>query len=428
MFREATTSCDRSALSLSKILPKRALGEEDRLEVLQGLKRCAKSSMVDGDEVHVEEYLKARIEWSRGIQDVTEKNEAKVNLAQFLENRGREAQSSDPPRNHLAAHFLDEAIRFYREIPRAEGPEYGIDQKITDLRSLMAEANLKSLDEMVTITSGSRDINAMSEWARQMVQGKSTPAALASFTKVVHPTRIEDLREAVEQSMLENPLSSIVPTVHLSSDGRVVAKTSGINPSMVLNEDSDTNSITSLMERRYTINVKAAAISLILPALEALRSEHEFTLANFVSLAQNSRMVPIGRERLVGRALYYGFRGDHGTSLYLLAPQLEHLVRVQLKYRDSTTTSLDEAGVEDESGLSKLVKDPELNNAFGEDVAFEIRSLFCKKLGPNLRNDVAHGLVDDDKGESPESVYAWWFFLRLVLDDQDTQLSGVQPK
>ena len=53
---------------------------------------------------------------------------------------------------------------------------------------------------------------------------------------------------------------------------------------------------------------------------------------------------------------------------------------------------------------------------FGEDLAFEIRALFCDPFGPNLRNELAHGLVEYNKAQSFYSIYAWWLLLRIIFN------------
>ena len=59
---------------------------------------------------------------------------------------------------------------------------------------------------------------------------------------------------------------------------------------------------------------------------------------------------------------------------------------------------------------------PEAEQVFGEDLAFELRSLFCDSFGPNLRNELAHGLLDEDGCHSPFAIYAWWLALRLTFN------------
>ena len=92
------------------------------------------------------------------------------------------------------------------------------------------------------------------------------------------------------------------------------------------------------------------------------------------------------------------------------------MVRHQLKMNQVTTTSIDREGIETENGLSTLVDLPEVKAIFGEDVTFELKALFCSPYGANLRNEVAHGLIEEDQCFSAHSVYAWWLSLKLAFN------------
>jgi hypothetical protein len=154
----------------------------------------------------------------------------------------------------------------------------------------------------------------------------------------------------------------------------------------------------------------------ILPALEVLQLEHRICEADFIYLASESPIVPIGRERLFGMALFDGYDYDFVTALHLLVPQIEHMVRFHLKSAGVKTTTLDGKGIETENGLSTLMDLPECETIFGEDLTFEIQALFCDAFGPNLRNELAHGLLDDKDCQTAYAVYAWWLGLKLVLN------------
>ncbi|WP_265299787.1 DUF4209 domain-containing protein [Verminephrobacter eiseniae] len=98
-----------------------------------------------------------------------------------------------------------------------------------------------------------------------------------------------------------------------------------------------------------------------------------------------------------------------------MLPQIEHLVRVHLKQAGAKTTNLDKDGIENENGMSTLMNLPEAEQVFGRNLAFELRALFCDAFGPNLRNELAHGLLDEEAFHSPFAIYAWWLGLHLVF-------------
>lgn len=58
---------------------------------------------------------------------------------------------------------------------------------------------------------------------------------------------------------------------------------------------------------------------------------------------------------------------------------------------------------------------PETEQIFGKSLVFELKSIFTEAIGFNLRNNVAHGLLDDNDSISLASIYAWWMILRLVI-------------
>ena len=51
----------------------------------------------------------------------------------------------------------------------------------------------------------------------------------------------------------------------------------------------------------------------------------------------------------------------------------------------------------------------------GENTLFELKAVFSESVGPNLRNEVAHGLITDGVAYSTTPIYAWWMFVRMVI-------------
>jgi Domain of unknown function (DUF4209) len=137
---------------------------------------------------------------------------------------------------------------------------------------------------------------------------------------------------------------------------------------------------------------------------------------DFYSVVKQSPVVPEGRERLIAKALFSGYDNDFVTALHLLIPQIEHLVRFHLKQAGVKTSTLYPNSIETENGLTSLMENPEVNAIFGEDLAFELKALFCDPFGPNLRNELAHGLLGYEECQSVYAVYAWWLGLRIVFD------------
>jgi hypothetical protein len=162
------------------------------------------------------------------------------------------------------------------------------------------------------------------------------------------------------------------------------------------------------------IGVKVPA--LIWPAFEIFLEEHQIVESELVDIAINSSAVPRERAQLFAKGLFYGFEMDFVSALFILVPQVEHLVRWHLKKAGVTTTTLSKDGIESENGLSALVDIPEVSKIFGADFQFELKALFCSAYGFNLRNEVAHGLLSYGQCESSRSIFCWAFCLRFVIN------------
>ena len=156
------------------------------------------------------------------------------------------------------------------------------------------------------------------------------------------------------------------------------------------------------------------AIGVIHAAAEQVRIEHGLDTAWFFSLARSSDFVPAHRERSFARGLASGLRGDYELAAILLCPQFEHAVRELFFRRGIVTSTLPSSGAQNEHNLNQLFEHPRAVEVFGEDLLFDLRVLLTEKAGANLRNDIAHGLLDDGD-KSGAKIYFWWICLRFVL-------------
>ena len=408
---KATTHEDGFLLrSLSELLKATNLGSNDSGLIAEKLESVAVEfeQLCDFDLSRA--YYNDSAIWFQRSGDIGKSIALTVAEAEALVSLANFRISSAPPSYGVAASFLQSAIQVYRKIPRAERPSHNVDQRIKELGDELNDANQRAMNEMATVSVSSGDVSDIVELARQSVSGLAPGDALGTFTDLYH-ARFQKIRETAVR-YATNSIRAMMPTVVKSEDGRVVASHPGLSGPIPSDEDEAV--IRAEMARHYVSETRLAVIGLIVPALDTLHLEHRLREADFVEVARLSPVVPPEREMLIGKALFQGYDGDFVASLHILSPQIEHIVRFQLKQSGVDTTHLDPKDIQHERGLSSLVESPEVARIFGEDAAYEIKTLFCDPFAYNLRNDVAHGLVDDRRSQSVESVYAWWFGMKLV--------------
>lgn len=402
-------------LWLADLMKTNGMARNRRTDVATRLGILAREFDGEGDLHRAREYYIAASDWYRHSGDESKAAEMAVAFAEGWVKEAIARTASEAPCHMVAASFYENAIQAYRTVPRAERAAYRVDERIAELRTHLNDSGEKSLDEMGMISTPGIDISELVENARKAVSGKSAIDALKAFANLHRGARVDELRSNALERTRQFPLQSLFAATVMSRDGRVIAK----RPAMSLGgeaTDSDEIGIRAEMVRDYGILVSIVVQGDIWPALETMLLEHRLRESDFVDLARQSPIVPKGREGLYGKALFQGYERDFVSALHLLIPQIEHMVRFHLKQAGAKTTNLDKEGVENENGLSTLMELPEAETVFGQDLTFELKTLFCDAFGPNLRNELAHGLLDEDTCHSPFAIYAWWFGLRIVFN------------
>lgn len=316
---------------------------------------------------------------------------------------------ADPKAGALVeGHFLEKAIAVLRTISRSYRLENRLDELIDDLRARLRDSRESSMEQMMRIQSDPVDLTDAVSSARSQVSGYADKFdALSTFATLVPPLDESDTRENAKK-MVESSISPLFGSSTFSSDFRKVASRPGASGQI------DQGAVWAEMMRTVVFHSQLLGAGVIQPAQEVLTTEHRFSRQFMVSLCVESPTVPEGHERLWGEGLALGLGGNYGSAVSVLVPQLEQVVRVMLRRHDVHTLLVDEHGVESEKSLNALLDMPETEDIFGAGMVMEMKAMLVIQGGPNLRNEVAHGLFDDNSAGSYSALYMWWFCLRLV--------------
>lgn len=392
------------------------IAQEHCKTVAAKLDSLASAFLSEGDVYKAKEYLRIASQWYGYAQIWDKATDARVALAECWIKEAEERAASTPPSHSVAREFYEQAIQVFRTIPKRLRTERRIDERIAELLELMKKSGEKALGEMKVFRTPEVDISDLARNARDAVKGKNVLEALREFANLRPYMQAEKLREAAIERLHSYAFRAFFPTTHFGGDGRVVAKQSGVVFAGGASEEEQL-AIRVEMISEYMITIGFAVRGGILPALEEIRMAHRLREVDFRSIAHRSAAVPPGRECLWGKALYAGYDGDFCVALHMLVPQIEHMVRTQLKTAGAQTATLDSNGIETENGLSTLMDLPEALTVFGPDVWFELKHLFCDAFGPNLRNELSHGLLNDDICGSDNAIYAWWLAYKMVFNN-----------
>jgi len=402
------------ALWLSEFLEKAYVDEEMSLRIAIRLEEFAIKGRDDEDWNFARQYYEGALKWRFRANELSEAYRLYAEIAEAWVSEAEERASGENPSNMTAGHLFECAIQGYRKIPKKERGTFKADERIAELHSRMNNANKLALDEMIPFEMPGVDIGEAIEASRAHVAGRKFPEVLLAVAGLYHGIKVDEIRAGVEKRMEEFLYNRLFGKTLFTKDGRVASKA----PAVGSNDDSPEKqkAIWQEMINHYGMQIGLIVQAQIIPAVQVVCAEHRINARTLVSLCRSARIIPPGREVLWAKGLFFGFEGNFSISTHLLIPQLEHLVRVVLKDNEIKTTTLDSRGIETENGLGTLLDIPEIEGIIGKDLYFEFQALLTDPSGPNLRNNMAHGLLDDEHSTSAYAVYLWWFCLRLVVN------------
>lgn len=400
-------------LKLSKLLGEAGMEVAKSTEIANLMEEIAVGLSESRNWMASRSYSEAAIDWFESLGESSKVAKLRNDIASAW---NEEAESKFAEANYLAAGvFFDNAIKAHRAIPREHREVFDTETKLHKIHLRMNEANRLSVGNMHRIKTPAVDVSKSIEAAINHVKARKYPDVLHYFAYIAQPEEYSRLKKSAEETMDASVIRHLAPSISLATDGRVIGKSPALNP-LDTDDAANEEALYNEMMMHFSIGVGLSVHSLILPALQQLLLEHRVTEEMLLEQCRSSVIVPIGREKLWAKGLYFGFEGDYATAIHLLSPQLEHFVRLALKENGVRTSTIDASGIETENGLSTLLDRPEAKKIFVEDLLFEIKTLMASPLGPNLRNVIAHGLMDEDAAESPHAVYLWWRMLRMMLD------------
>ena len=356
----------------------------------------------------VEKYLELAAKLFKKSGNTEDSYKSLALLSQAIENHGDYRKNESAI---VANSFYKLAFQRYREIPNSYRSTLQIDQKLDTVQEKITQSGLLITDELQLISTEQINISELQEQSITHVKDKQTAFESLLYFSGVSSCNFESIWKSTENNINNFPISSLFGATSVSTDGRKISSI----PPLALDGNNRDEVIPKKAIKNFGIHMHLAVEGCILPALEHIQKEHLFPKEFLIQLCILSAIVPDKREILVANALYQGFGWDFRSAIHLLAPQVENIVRQLLKQNGLVTTHTDQDGIENEMGLSSLVNMEQARGILGDDLWFELQAVFTDSLSANLRNEVGHGLLDDDTSNSLYSVYAWWMILRLVV-------------
>jgi Domain of unknown function (DUF4209) len=130
-------------------------------------------------------------------------------------------------------------------------------------------------------------------------------------------------------------------------------------------------------------------------ALELLENEHKISAESLFEFIKVTGIMADDWS-LLGNGLDAHFAGDFISSIHVLLPQLEVILR-QILLKNSIPIEKNERGAISTKEMGGILSEKEVKKILGAEFTAYLQLKFTDKEGMNIRNEVAHGLMKGEK-------------------------------
>lgn len=302
----------------------------------------------------------------------------------------------------MRAALVEDAVHAFR---RANADRDVIEAAVRQLRAVQKA----STAEFKTVLSETIDIREEATAAIRAVSGKSFRDALHALVRLHRPPPVQGLREHAAEAASTFVVQFLIPVRRIDAEGRTVA-----TQSVAIDDRSDAALRPSMLEHA-ALTRKLAVEALIIPAVQRIALEHSATFSEWTAVLEDCHLVQPARAQSLATGLRAGLHFDQLVAVPVLVPQLEHLLRLIVLSRGGITVAMAEDSTQKEVMISSLLAKKELADALGADWVFDLTALLVDAGTGNLRNTIAHGMLDDRGIYGVDGFYLWYTVLRMLL-------------
>lgn len=299
--------------------------------------------------------------------------------------------------------FLDSAIQALRPIP-------GTAQRRRELQNRLNVIQPNIREEMSSF-SHEENITELVEAVEAAVSGKPLPDVIRSLFSCEGSPDPDTLRKQVLDNGYAS-ISGIMPITVSDHQGRTRFKAPGLSFTGPPEEDQ----VRFLINRQEQYRRQGAVVGKINTIRRVIMNEHYVAVAMFMPIMQASAFVPPNHELIFAKGAFRFLAGDDIEAAHLVLPQLENSLRHMLALNGIDTNRINPDGTQEEAMLSRLLEEyrEPLLTMIPAAMLQEIDLLFNFRGGASVRNELAHGKMEDGHFWSPDVVYATWLVLRMA--------------
>ena len=246
------------------------------------------------------------------------------------------------------------------------------------------------------------DVSELNKWMNEAFENLGFEESIIRLTQFTIFRSYESMKTAVLEDLKSSPIAHLFGKSMINEKGQTIIKLSPLNLS---DPEQDADLLDKHIHQKYYDIENIEGDLFLNKALYVIRSKYQFKEENLDFLICENGIIPEGRENIVRKGIYAVVTGDYYSALHILAPQVENIFRTLAEEVGALTVTLGKDGTSMEKVLSSVFDLPELVDCYDGDILFTFKGLLNEQSGANIRNKIAHGIMNESTAFSGASIY-----------------------
>ena len=297
----------------------------------------------------------------------------------------------------VKAHFLEKAMKHYSEI--------GEREKFNEMKILVKKTyeEYEKSNEMSLIRI---PIEFPEEEIDKIVECFISSDIQNSLDEIANSNdlipKITVIEEQVDKLSKEFPLQDLI-SKGLLNDGKKIVETTTKENNKTINFN---------INYMHYLNIN---VELLLKAIfDKLISEFEISTEDFMQKFNKWELLDNKNVPFIEHGISRFLEKDYLSALHILVPQFESTVRRMFSKAGYSTTSIRKGNTQQEVTFNEFLLRDDVKSTLGNDVHKLIQIVMVEQSGLNLRNEIAHGLIELSNINYTKCILVIYLFLILT--------------
>lgn len=328
--------------------------------------------------------------------------EINKDLAVYYEKQADKKSENDFQNCALKEELLKKANRLYCECNEQE-KSVEVQKKIVLLQ--------KKIPGMMHVFKQKIDLGNIKSEIEKSFEGLSFEESIIRLSQFTIFRKYDDEKEKVikgNDSIIESMFGKSI----INKNGQVILN---LNPLNRNNPEANKALLDDYVRQELYTYQNFDGSTVLNIAISIIKEKFEINMEKFDFLVNNNAIIPRDRENVIKMALDMFFSDKKYEAIHILIPQTENIFRNIATELGGLTVKLKANGTSEDKMLTDIFKIPELKAGYNNDILFIFEGLLNKQSGANIRNKVAHGIVEPYEIESGVYTYYVCALIKILV-------------